>query len=46
MAPNQAAGLVEMNAAMHSGELFKDYEQHRPSVFGKVKMSDYAKEFA
>jgi len=46
MAPNQAAGLVEMNAAMHTGELFKDYEQHRPPAFGKVKMRDYAKEFA
>jgi uncharacterized protein YbjT (DUF2867 family) len=46
MAPNQAAGLVEMNAAMHTGELFKDYQQHRPSAFGKVKMSDYAQEFA
>ncbi|RZM20792.1 MAG: NAD-dependent epimerase/dehydratase family protein [Pedobacter sp.] len=46
MAPNQAAGLVEMNAAMHTGELFKDYEQHRPSSLGKVKMSDYANEFA
>lgn len=46
MAPNQATGLVEMNAAMHTGELFKDYEQHKPAAFGKVKMSDYAREFA
>ncbi len=46
MAPNHAAGLVEMNAAMHSGKLFEDYQQHKPSAFGKVKMNDYAKEFA
>ncbi len=46
MTPNQAVGLVEMNAAMHSGKLFEDYQQHKPLTFGKVKMSDYAKEFA
>jgi uncharacterized protein YbjT (DUF2867 family) len=46
MAPDLAAGLVEMNAAMHSGKLFEDYEQHKPPVFGKVKMADYAKEFS
>ncbi|WP_345949281.1 NmrA family NAD(P)-binding protein [Mucilaginibacter sp. PAMB04274] len=46
MAPNQATGLVEMNAAMHTGKLFEDYEEHKPAAFGKVKMSDYAREFA
>ncbi|SUX48797.1 SDR family oxidoreductase [Chryseobacterium indoltheticum] len=46
MAPNQAAGLTEMNAAMHTGKLFEDYRQHSPAAFGKVKMSDYADEFA
>lgn len=46
MAPNQAAGLVEMNAAMHTGKLFEDYQQHQPSAFGQLKMMDYASEFA
>jgi len=46
MAPNLAAGLAEMNAAMHSRKLFEDYQQHKPAVFGKVKMTDYAAEFA
>lgn len=46
MAPNQATGLVEMNAAMHTGKLFEDYREHKPAAFGKVKMSDYAREFA
>jgi uncharacterized protein YbjT (DUF2867 family) len=46
MAPGLAAGLVEMNAAMHNGKLFEDYKQHKPAIFGKVKMADYAKEFA
>lgn len=40
-----AAGFVEMNASTHSGQLFEDYYRNRP-VLGKVKMKDYAKEFA
>jgi len=46
MAPVLTAGLVEMNAAMHSEKLFEDYKHQKPAVFGKVKMADYAKEFA
>jgi uncharacterized protein YbjT (DUF2867 family) len=46
MSPVLAAGLVEMNAAMHNGKLFEDYEEYKPAVFGKVKMADYAQEFA
>jgi uncharacterized protein YbjT (DUF2867 family) len=41
-----AAGFVEMNASMHSGELFQDYYLNRPRVMGKVKLTDFAKEFA
>jgi len=41
-----AAGLVEMNATLHSGELFQDYYLNRPKALGKVKMKDFAKEFA
>lgn len=40
-----AAGFVEMNASTHSGQLFEDYDRNRP-VLGKVKMKDFAKEFA
>ena len=40
-----AAGLVEMNAAIHSGLLYEDYYRNRPTL-GKVKVSDWAKEFA
>lgn len=46
MNPEIAAGLVEMYAALHSGLLAQDYYQNKPTVMGKVKMSDYAKEFA
>ncbi len=45
MNPSIAAGLVEMNAAMHSGELFEDYYRNKPT-FGKIKITDFAKEFA
>jgi uncharacterized protein YbjT (DUF2867 family) len=45
MNPNIAAGFVEMNAAQHSGILFEDYYRNKPTL-GKVKIADYAKEFA
>jgi uncharacterized protein YbjT (DUF2867 family) len=41
-----AAGLVEMNAAMHTGALFEDYYRNRPPALGKIKISGFAKEFA
>ena len=41
-----AAGLVEMNASIHTGLLSEDYYRHRPTVLGKVKLVDFAKEFA
>ncbi len=41
----RAEGIVEMNAAMHSGLIDEDYYRHRP-VLGKVKLADFAWEFA
>ncbi len=46
MAPKIAGGLVELNAAMHSGILWEDYKLNKPAAMGKVKMRDFAKEFA
>lgn len=46
MAPQLAAGLAEMNAAMHTGKLFEDYHDNKPVTYGNVKMTDYAAEFA
>jgi uncharacterized protein YbjT (DUF2867 family) len=46
MNPDIAAGLVEMYASLHSGELSADYERNKPAVMGKVKLADFAKEFA
>lgn len=40
-----AAGLVEMNAGRHTGDLFEDYYRNRPKL-GKVKLTEFAKEFA
>ncbi|MFD2933795.1 hypothetical protein [Spirosoma flavum] len=41
-----AKGLVDMYASQHKGNLSADYEKHRPVVMGKVKMTDFAREFA
>lgn len=46
MAPRNAALFVELNASIHSGELFRDYFIEKPPVTGKVKLTDFAKEFA
>ncbi len=40
-----AQGYVEMNAGRRSGVLYEDYYRNRPAL-GKVKMADFAKEFA
>lgn len=46
MNPEIAAGLVEMYAGLHSGLLAEDYFRNRPAVMGKVKLTDFAPEFA
>ena len=43
MKPDIAEGMVEMYAGR--GTLYEDYSRHRP-VLGKIKMADFAKEFA
>jgi uncharacterized protein YbjT (DUF2867 family) len=45
MNPEIASLLIEMNYCMHSGELFEDYNLHKPSP-GKIKLVDFAKDFA
>ncbi len=40
-----ATGLIEMQSSMHKGNFYEDYYVHKP-VLGKVKLEDYAKEFA
>ncbi len=44
--PRIAAGLVEMFASQHNGPLMEDYYRNRPAVMGKVKLKDFAADFA
>ncbi|WP_264538416.1 NmrA family NAD(P)-binding protein [Flavobacterium sp. N1736] len=44
--PKIAQGLVEMYAGLYNGLLGEDYERNKPAVMGKVKLAEYAKEFA
>ena len=46
MNPTIAAGLTEMCSAINSGLLYEDYNLHKPAVFGKVKVKDFAGNFA
>jgi uncharacterized protein YbjT (DUF2867 family) len=46
MQPAIAAGLVEMYGALHNGTFAEDYYNNRPAVMGKVKLKDFAQEFA
>jgi uncharacterized protein YbjT (DUF2867 family) len=46
MNPRIVAGLVEMYSSLYTGLLAEDYVRNRPAVMGKVKMTDFAKEFA
>jgi uncharacterized protein YbjT (DUF2867 family) len=46
MNPKIAAGLVEMYAGLHSGLLAEDYYRNKPAVMGKIKLKEFAKEFA
>ncbi len=45
MNPQAAKGLVEMQAAQGNGSLYEDYYLNK-SILGKVKLADFAKEFA
>ncbi len=40
-----ANGFVELQASQGTGQLYEDYYRNKP-ILGKVKLSDFAKEFA
>lgn len=40
------ANFVELGASIHSGALREDYDLHKPTVMGNVKLEEFAKEFA
>lgn len=45
VSPAMAASITEIQAAIHKGLLAEDYNNHKP-IFGQVKMTDFAGEFA
>jgi uncharacterized protein YbjT (DUF2867 family) len=45
MTPQTAKGLMEMNASRRGGVLYEDYYRNKP-ILGKIKLTDFAKEFA
>lgn len=40
-----AYGFIEMQGSQRNGEIYEDYYRHEP-VLGKIKLADFAKEFA
>ncbi|QRQ99666.1 NAD(P)H-binding protein [Dyadobacter sandarakinus] len=46
MNPTIAAGLIEMYGALYSGLLAEDYVKNHPVVMGKIKLAEFAQEFA
>jgi uncharacterized protein YbjT (DUF2867 family) len=45
MNPQIAKGFIEMQASIRDGILYEDYYRNKP-ILGKVKLTDFAKEFA
>lgn len=41
-----AREFTEMNLTMHNGSLFEDYFKNKPARLGRVKIKDFAREFA
>ncbi|MEM8567758.1 MAG: NAD(P)H-binding protein [Bacteroidota bacterium] len=46
MQPKIAEKMTEMYSAIHTGLLYGHYSQNKPQKFGKVKLKDFAQEFA
>lgn len=46
MQPAIAAEMAEMYAAINSGKLYEHYRTHKPEKMGRVKMKDFAGDFA
>lgn len=47
MSPQAANGFARLNEAKNSGILYEDLVKHRPEIIlGKVKIEDFAKDFA
>lgn len=46
MQPKIAEKMVEMYAAIQSGLLYEHYKENKPQIFGKIKLKDFARDFA
>jgi uncharacterized protein YbjT (DUF2867 family) len=46
MNPKIVAGLTEMYASLYNGVLAEDYHRNKPALMGKVKLEEFAQEFA
>jgi uncharacterized protein YbjT (DUF2867 family) len=46
MQPEIASGYLAMNDSMHHGTFFEDYRRNRPEAMGRIKMRDFAEDFA
>jgi len=44
--PEMAKNFVEMGTAVRNGIIWEDYDLHKPTQSGKVKLEDFAREFA
>lgn len=41
-----ASNYIEMNHALHTGEMYSDYWKNHPATLQKTKLADFAKSFA
>ncbi len=46
MPSNFASKLTELYAAIRTGKMAEDYYKHKPDLTGKIKLEEFAKEFA
>lgn len=46
LADEVARNYVELGQAIDSGKMMEDYWKHHPSALGKVKLDDFARQFA
>lgn len=46
MNPAMAAGFTQMNKAQREGKVQEEYWKNRPATLGKIKLEDFAKDFA
>ena len=46
MTRQMAQSFVELQAGHHSGIIAEDYYRNKPAMLGKVKLTDFAKDFA